>query len=63
MFQHLKRKGVQDPNVDFWIATLELDEAAMKAALDAGADVNATVGDVLATHEQELSDFNPDDWR
>jgi hypothetical protein len=63
MFQHLKRKGVQDPNVDFWIAVLQGDDTALKAAVDAGADVNATDSDVLAAHQQELSDFNPDDWR
>jgi hypothetical protein len=58
-FRHLKQKGVNDPNVDMFVAVFDDDTEALKASLEAGADTSVTDKQVLAAHEAELADFRP----
>jgi hypothetical protein len=58
----LKRTGVVDPNVDMFVAIFDNDVEALKAALEAGADQSITDTQVLAAHEAELADFDPNEW-
>lgn len=62
-FEHLKRKGVNDPNVDFWLAVFTDDREAMDAAVKAGADTGVGDLQVLGEHTAELADFDPDQPR
>jgi hypothetical protein len=61
--EHLKKKGVVDPNVDLFIGVFNDDTAAVQAALGAGADVSVTDSKILAAHQSDLADFNPKDWQ
>ena len=58
MFQHLKAKGVNDPNVDLFLALIDDDAEALKAAIDAGADPNITDRQVLSAHAADLADLD-----
>ena len=58
----LKSTGANDPNVDLWVALMgkgQDQEARMKAALEAGADVGMTNTQVLANHARALEAFVP----
>jgi hypothetical protein len=63
-FQHIKSKGINDPNVDMFIAVLEpgaetperLDR--LRTALAAGADRSMTDAVLLARYAAELTDFD-----
>ena len=59
MFLHLKRKGVQDPNIDLFLAFLMPDGNVEQAreALAAGADLNLTDSQLLNKYRKELEDF------
>jgi hypothetical protein len=61
-FKHLKKKGVEDPNVDMFVAVFDDDVELLKSALAAGADRSITDNQVLGTYRDELADFNPDEW-
>jgi hypothetical protein len=61
-FKHLKRKGIDDANVDLFLAVFANSPEDLKAALDAGADVSATDTQVLAKYREQLADFDPADW-
>jgi hypothetical protein len=50
----LKARGVEDPDVDLWIALLNDDKDNLQKALDAGAHVNATMEHVLGRHREQL---------
>jgi hypothetical protein len=63
MLQHLKQKGVKDPNLELFLAVTtpggNVEQA--KAALDAGADPSMTDGQLLAKYKSELADFAEDE--
>lgn len=48
--RELKRQGADDPDIDLWIGVDRDDVEAVRAAIDAGADVNVTIGEVLRRH-------------
>lgn len=55
---YLKESGVKDPDIDLWLAVTgpDGDEAAAltKAALQQGADLGTTQGDLLAKYAEQL---------
>lgn len=53
-FLYLKKKGIEDPNIDFFLA--DSDKQA-QAALEAGADPNITDTRILAKYRDQLKDF------
>ncbi len=53
---HLKKKGVDDPNIDLLLAL-----QGVEAALEAGADKDITAERVLGTYEADLEDFDLSD--
>lgn len=63
MLEHLKQKGVKDPNLDLWLAVStpgdNVEQA--KAAVAAGADISMTDGQLLAKYAAELQDFKEDE--
>ena len=60
-FRHLQNKGVNDPNVDMFVAVFANDTEALKAALESGADTSIGDAQVLAGYKAELADFNFDE--
>jgi hypothetical protein len=54
----LKLKGVDDPDIDLFLAVDANDTAALQAAIDRGGNVKVTTGELLARHESELKGFS-----
>lgn len=52
--RELKRQGIHDPDIDLWIGVYRGDTEEMRAALDAGADVNVTIDEVLQRHRSDV---------
>lgn len=52
--RELKPQGIHDPDIDLWIGVYRGDTEAMRAALDAGADVNVTIDEVLHRHRSDM---------
>jgi hypothetical protein len=50
----LKRQDIDDPDVDLWIGVFRSDTETMAAALNAGADVDVTIDEVLRRHRHRL---------
>ncbi len=50
----LKREGIQDPDIDLLIGASRDDANAVRAALDAGADINVTTDEVLHRHRSDV---------
>jgi hypothetical protein len=50
----LKREGIQDPDIDLLVGTSRGDTNAVRAALDAGADVNVTTDEVLHRYRSDV---------
>jgi hypothetical protein len=50
----LKREGIQDPDVDLLIGASRDDSNAVRVALDAGANVNVTIGEVLRRYRSDV---------
>jgi hypothetical protein len=61
-FKHLKKKGVDDPNVDMFVAVFDNDTELLKGALAAGADRTVTDNQVLNGYQAELADFKLEEW-
>lgn len=45
--QLLKKKGIEDPDLDFWLGALTGDSNLIKAAIKKGADVNSRLHSVI----------------
>ncbi|HJP89842.1 MAG TPA: hypothetical protein VJ850_12475 [Candidatus Limnocylindrales bacterium] len=56
--RHLQKLGVNDPNVDMFVGLYDRNVDAVRAALEAGADVSLRDTQVIAQHEDELRDFD-----
>jgi len=54
----LKSKGVDDPDIDLFLAVDSNDGAGLKAAIDRGGNVNVTTGELLARYEAQLKTYN-----
>jgi hypothetical protein len=58
---HIKAKGVQDPDLDLFLAVSSKKSpeslASAKRAVDAGADLSVTDEELLARHADKLVDF------
>lgn len=50
----LKRQGVEDPDIDLFLAVNENDTEGARKALDAGAHVNVTIGEILNRYRDRL---------
>lgn len=50
----LKREGIQDPDIDLLIGASRDDTNAVRAALDAGADINVTADEVVHRHRSDV---------
>ena len=59
--RYLKSIGIDDPNIDLFLAVMGGDDNvdAAKAALEAGADVNMTDGALLEKYKKELENYDP----
>lgn len=57
IMRQLKAAGVQDTNIDLWLAIDSNDQQALKSALDAGADPNMTDNAVLARHKGKIDEL------
>lgn len=53
-FRALKHLGIEDPDLDMFLAIDEGDIPKLQKALDAGADVNITTGEVLGRYQDRL---------
>lgn len=53
----LKSQGIDDPDIDLFLAVDSNDSAALKAAIDRGGNVNVTTGELLARYEAQLKEF------
>jgi hypothetical protein len=53
----LKNKGINDPNIDMFIATITGEISILEKALEAGADPHITDAALLRKYENELEDF------
>lgn len=49
--EHLRERGIDDPDVDAWFALLSDNADDFKAAVDRGANTAADLNDVLARYE------------
>ena len=59
---YLKTLGIRDPNIDLFLAVLDGESVeAVKAAVEAGADVNMTDAVLLDKYKKELENFRPTD--
>jgi hypothetical protein len=47
-FKELKSRGIEDPDIDLFLG---VDLASVQKAVDAGANVNVTIGEVLSRYE------------
>lgn len=54
---YLKRIGVEDPDIDLFLAVSDGDTKALQSAIDRGANVNVTDSEVLRRHAEKLKDF------
>jgi hypothetical protein len=54
---YLKSQGVDDPDIDLFLAVDANDTAGLKAAIDRGGNVNVTTGELLARYEAQLKEF------
>jgi hypothetical protein len=59
IFRYLKSKGVDDPEVDLWIAvTSDFDNVEdAKKALDAGANPHVTSGELFRRYESLVTEY------
>jgi hypothetical protein len=61
MFLHLKKKGVEDPNIDMFIAVMSPEDPEntkkLQAALEAGADPSVTDSELIQKYQTQLKDF------
>lgn len=48
--ENLKRRGVEDPDMDLWLGVHANDVKVVQAAIEAGANVNVTLGEILDRH-------------
>jgi hypothetical protein len=53
----LKDQGINDPDLDLWIAIIEGDKGACGNALDRGANVHSGDKELLNKYEEQLNDF------
>jgi hypothetical protein len=51
---YLVEQGVEDPDVELWLALLRNDHTSMKNALERGADPNVSLGTVMVRHRDIL---------
>ena len=58
-FQFLKDHGVNDPDVDMFLALGASDREALQDAIDRGADINTTDTKVLGRYAPQLKAFEP----
>lgn len=56
-FRFLKARGIDDPNIDLFLAVDEGDTAKLQAAIDKGADVNISDAAILQKYETALAQF------
>ena len=61
--RQLKSSGIDDPDIDLWLAVTAGDDdvAAVKDALDRGANPNIPLGEVLDRHKDVNLDGDDDD--
>ena len=59
MLQALKRKGVADPDIDLLIASIQRDKEGIRRALNAGAQIGITVGDLMSRYKDQLGATSP----
>ncbi|HEY1352709.1 MAG TPA: hypothetical protein VGF67_24105 [Ktedonobacteraceae bacterium] len=58
MFHYLKEtRAVNDPNIDLFLAVDAQSPEQVQVALDAGADMSVTQGQILAKYQSQLKDF------
>jgi hypothetical protein len=55
--KHLKGKGIEDPNIDLFLAVLGRDSKEVQDALERGADPSITDGEILSKYKSYLGDF------
>jgi hypothetical protein len=54
---YLKKREIQDPDIDLFLGVVGHDVNLVKAALDAGADRSVTGQGILARYSNELRDY------
>jgi len=54
---YLKNIGIDDPNIDMFLATITGEESQLKKALEAGADPHTTDRALLKKYEKELKNY------
>ena len=54
---YLKSTGIEDPNIDLFLAVIDGDVSRAEKALKAGADVHTTDTTLLQKYEEELKNF------
>ncbi|MDE2518915.1 MAG: hypothetical protein O0X96_10200 [Methanocorpusculum sp.] len=57
-FRYLKeKKGVEDPNIDLFLAVLDNNEALLKQAIDSGGNLSQDDRDLMRKYEKLLKDY------
>lgn len=54
---YLKSIGVEDPDIDLFIAVHQNDTTSLKSALDRGANMNVTDKQILSRHAEKLKQY------
>jgi hypothetical protein len=62
LFEVLKDHGIDDPEVDLFLAVSKNDVNGVKSALDRGANANARDRDVLERYKDTLAAETPELW-
>lgn len=62
LFRVLKDHGIDDPEVDLFLATFKSDLDSARSAIDRGANVNARDTEVLERHRAILAAEAPELW-
>ncbi len=55
--RYLKNMGINDPEIDMFIAVMQGDEVLLTSALERGANPNITDAELIERYEKQLSDF------
>ena len=56
ILKYLKEKGIDDPNIDMFLAVEKGDTAALHKAVENGADVNITDSELIQKYQDYLRD-------
>jgi hypothetical protein len=53
--RELKRQGIEDPDIELFLAVADDDPEAARRALDSGAHVDVTIGEILERYKDRLA--------